>query len=417
MSENEEKKGIRVNDEIVWIIEDDAQLSKVIARSLKNSGFTCVCFSSGKQFIDFLATTQFDNNSSPIVLLDIMLGDMNAVQLLNHTNERNRQFPFIVMTACGDEKTAVELMKQGAIDYIVKEKKFVDQIVNVVEKASEKLEISRKLEQSRTELEQYAKELKILNKKVNMQNQAIENEMSKTERLLQTVLPKKIARELLEKGYTRPKQFENVSILFADVIGFSDLSKTIHPIELVMKLDNYFYIFDEIVEQHGLEKIKTIGDCYMCAGGIPEVNRHNPVITVLTGLKIQDTIQKLKLETKFNSPDFRLRLGIHTGEVVAGVVGKIKFAYDIWGDAVNIASRIVAAGEGDKVNVSEYTFHLVKDYFIFTERGEVMTKSMQPMKMYYIERLKHEYAADDKGFMPNVKLMKMLNLGIGIQYY
>jgi class 3 adenylate cyclase/CheY-like chemotaxis protein len=417
MPEHLEKKEIKTNDEVIWIIEDDAQLSKVITRSLKSSGFKCESFSSGKEFIDFLATTQSDLVPYPIVLLDIMLGDMNAVQLLSQTNERNKKFPFIVMTACGDEKTAVELMKQGAIDYIVKEKKFVNQIVKVVQKASEKLEISRKLEQSRIELEEYAMELKILNKKVNLQNQAIENEMAKTERLLQTVLPKKIARELLDKGYTRPKQFDNVSILFADVIGFSDLSKTIHPIELVTKLDNYFYIFDEIVEQHGLEKIKTIGDCYMCAGGIPEVNKHNPVITVLTGLKIQETIQKLKLETKFNSPDFRLRLGIHTGEVVAGVVGKIKFAYDIWGDAVNIASRIVEAGEGDKVNVSENTFNLVKDYFIFKERGEVMTKSKQPLKMYYIERLKFEYAADDKGFMPNVKLMKMLNLGYGIHYY
>jgi class 3 adenylate cyclase len=417
MPVNHENNLINQEKQVVWIVEDDALLNDVIQRSLNKSGFTCKKFFSGNELLDYIST---DNRQKedPILLLDFLLDDMNAIDLLSGLKKLNSCFPFVIMTGFGDEKTAVELMKLGAIDYVVKEKFFVDKIVKVIRQASEKIETDKKLEQSRVELEENARQLKLLNAQINLQKLAIEDEKAKSDKLLLSVLPKKIARELLEKGYTKPRQFLNVSILFADVIGFSDLAKTTDPIELVTRLDNYFYIFDEIVEHHGLEKIKTIGDCYMCAGGIPEENDNNAVITVLAGLKIQDTIQRLKQDyNKNGNSEFRLRLGIHSGEVVAGVVGKIKFAYDIWGDAVNVASRIVEAGEKDKVNISEKTYLLVRDFFIFTTRGNVITKRNYPMKMYFVERLKPEFSADDSGIIPNEKLMNILKLNYGIRHY
>ncbi len=401
----------------VWIIEDDNQLNYVIARSLRNSGFICQSFFSGKELIDHINAQEKPCNNKAFMLLDFLLEDMNAIELLNYLQENDFCYPFVIMTAYGDEKTAVELMKLGAIDYVIKEKYFVNQIVKVIQQAYEKIEINKKLEQSRIELQRNAEELKLLNNQINLQKLAIEKEKAKIDKLLQSILPKKIAKELLEKGYTKPRHYNTVSILFADVIGFSDLAKKSSPIDLVARLDNYFYVFDEIVEQLGLEKIKTIGDCYMCAGGIPEANPHNPVITVLTGLKIQYTIQKLIDESTSDFPEFRVRLGIHTGEVVAGVVGKNKFAYDIWGDAVNIASRVVEAGEKDKVNISEKTYSLVKDYFIFSQRGEVITKRNYPLKMYFVERLKPKFSADQEGIMPNGKLIKLLDFNREIKYY
>lgn len=401
----------------VWIIEDDIQLNKVIARSLQKAGFQCKSFFSGHEVIEHIENPGQESSHDAFMLLDYLLDDMNAFELLSELKIRNKEFPFVIMTGWGDEKTAVKLMKQGALDYVIKEKFFINQIVNVIERAHEKIETLRKLEQSRIELEDNARKLEKLNKKISLQKLELENEKSKTDKLLQSILPKPIAKELLEKGYSKPRHYDSVSILFADVIGFSDLAKNSPPIELVSRLDNYFYIFDEIIDQHGMEKIKTIGDCYMCAGGIPEINENNAIITVLTGLKIQETIRNLQQEPLNKTPGFKLRLGIHSGEVVAGVVGKNKFAYDIWGDAVNIAARIVEAGEEGKVNISEKTYDLVKDYFICTKRGTIITKRNYPIKMYFVERLKPEFSAEENGINPNGALVAHLSINHDIRYH
>lgn len=400
----------------VWIIEDDRYLNGIIRRTLEKQKFSCISFLNVKDISDHLKTLP-NGKVNAIMLLDYLLGESDAVKLLNEINQLGYSLPFVIMTGQGNQKTAVELMKLGAMDYIIKENDFIDQIVKVLKHVTEKIEVIHKLEESRKELKTNTEKLKALNEEIILQKIAVESEKAKTDKLLQSILPLKIADELLEKGYTKPREYKSVSILFADVIGFSDLAKNSPAIELVTRLDNYFYIFDEIIEQYGLEKIKTIGDCYMCAGGIPEENPNNAIIAVMAGLKIQATTLSLLEEYNESLPRFRLRLGIHTGPVVAGVVGKNKFAYDIWGDAVNIASRIVEAGERDKVNISEKTYQLVKNYFVFSERGEIITKRNYPIKMYFVERLKPEYSSDKEGISPSKKLLKELNIKQGVNYY
>lgn len=401
----------------VWIVEDDPQLNNVITRSLKKSGFACKSFFSGRELLQHVDKPTRHIHHDTFLLLDFLLEDMNAIELVKELKAQNKSFPFMIMTGCGDEKSAVNLMKLGAIDYVIKEKHFIEQIVKTIHGAKEKRDTQRKLDQTRRELHENALKLEKLNKQINLQKLALETEKAKTDKLLQSILPKSVAKELLDKGYSRPRQYDRVSILFADVIGFSDLAKKSPPIKLVNQLDYYFYVFDEIIEQYGMEKIKTIGDCYMCAGGIPEVNENNAIITVLTGLKIQQFIGKFKEEQTGETPGFTLRLGIHTGEVVAGVVGKNKFAYDIWGDAVNIASRIVEAGEEGKVNISQKTFELVKDYFICSERGDILTKNNYSMKMYFVDRLKPEFSSELHGTIPNHTLMKNLDIRQDIRHY
>jgi class 3 adenylate cyclase/FixJ family two-component response regulator len=400
----------------VWIIEDDQHLNGIIKRTLEKQGFTCISFLSAKKVSDHIQTLP-KGRINAIMLIDYLLGESDAVKLLNEINNNGYSVPFVVMTGQGSQKTAVELMKMGAMDYVIKEDDFVDQIVKGLRHVTEKIAVNRILEESKKKLKSNAEKLKALNDEIIMQKIALENEKAKTDKLLQSILPLKIANELLEKGYTKPREYDSVSILFADVIGFSDLAKISPAIELVTRLDNYFYIFDEITEQFGLEKIKTIGDCYMCAGGIPEESPHNAVIAVIVGLKIQATTLSLMDENDESLPSFRLRLGIHSGPVVAGVVGKNKFVYDIWGDAVNVASRIVEASERDKVNISEETYKLVKKYFIFSERGEIITKRNYPIKMYFVERLKPGYSADEEGITPNKKLLKELNIKQSLRYY
>lgn len=400
----------------VWIIEDDRYLNGIIKRTLEKHGFSCTSFFQVTDVSEHLKAMP-KGKINAVMLIDYLLGDSDAFKLLSEINPMGYSVPFVVMTGHGSQKTAVELMKLGAMDYIVKEDDFIEQIVRVLKHVSEKIAVNQKLEESKKQLKTNTIKLKALNEEIILQKIAIENEKAKTDKLLQSILPLKIANELLEKGYTKPREYKSVSILFADVIGFSDLAKSSPAIELVTRLDNYFYIFDEIIEQYGLEKIKTIGDCYMCAGGIPEENPNNAVIAVIAGLKIQATTLSLLDENNENLPRFRLRLGIHSGPVVAGVVGKNKFAYDIWGDAVNVASRIVETSEKDKVNISEETYKLVKKYFLFSERGEIITKRNYPIKMYFVDRLKPEFSADKEGISPSKKLLRELNIKQGLKYY
>lgn len=395
-------------DKLVWIIEDDKLLSEILKKSLTNQGFHCVCFLSGKQALDYIDNLNGQEESA-IMLLDYLLGDMTAMEFLESAHQRKIANPFVIMTGCGDEKIAVQMMKSGAMDYIVKEKMFIGQVVKVIKQVDEKLEINRKLAESRAALRKSAEKLKKLNQKISQQNKTIEAEKARTESLLLNIIPGKVAKELMESGTTIPKHYDQVSIIFADVVGFSDMARKTPPIELVKRLDQYFYIIDEIVEALGIEKIKTIGDCYMCAAGIPEEHPMNAVLAVLAALKIQHTVINMYQNRRPGAPAFRLRLGIHTGEVVAGVVGKNKFAYDIWGDDVNTASRIVDSGEKDKINISENTYQLIQEYFICQERGKIMTKKNISLKMYFVKKLKAQYASDPEGTIPNERLLKILS--------
>lgn len=215
----------------------------------------------------------------------------------------------------------------------------------------------------------------------------IENEKERSEKLLLNILPVETAEELKEKGSATPKQYDLVSVLFTDFKGFTLIAEKLTPTELVEELNRCFFEFDKIIDKHGLEKIKTIGDAYMCAGGIPVANQTNPVHIVRAGLEIKEFMENMKREREARGQDYwELRIGIHTGPVVAGVVGKNKFAYDIWGDAVNTASRMESSGIPGKVNISGTTYEYVKDYFECSYRGKVYAKNKGDIDMYIVER-------------------------------
>ena len=211
----------------------------------------------------------------------------------------------------------------------------------------------------------------------------IEKEKSRSDELLRNILPEETAEELKEYGRVKAKKFESVSVLFADFVGFTKYSEKMSPEDLVKTVDYYFSRFDEAAEEYGLEKIKTMGDCYMCAGGLPFPAEDHAVRMVRLALEFL----KIVSEEGFSDvTGFDIRIGIHTGPVVAGVVGTKKFAYDIWGDTVNIASRMESTSQPGKINVSEDTFLLIKDHFECDFRGMVEVKSKGMMKMYFVEQ-------------------------------
>ena len=249
------------------------------------------------------------------------------------------------------------------------------------------------------------------NKFLSEQNEIIATEKAKSDKLLLNILPKDIAEELKESGFSIVKHYEMVSVLFADFAGFSKIVEEISFELLVAELDMYFKKFDKTVEKYHLEKIKTIGDAYMCAGGLPIANPNNPILTVLAGLHIQRIIESKNVYKILNNISlWELRIGIHTGPVIAGVVGEKKFAYDIWGDTVNIASRMEAAGDISKVNISGTTYELIKDYFDCTYRGKIPVKSKGEIDMYYVEKIKAAYSLEGDGILPNNEFLNFLKI-------
>jgi class 3 adenylate cyclase/predicted negative regulator of RcsB-dependent stress response len=221
------------------------------------------------------------------------------------------------------------------------------------------------------------------------QRNKISKERKRSDELLLNILPKETADELKAKGSADAKQFDEVTVMFTDFKNFTQASENLTASELVKEIHDCYSAFDKIISKHNLEKIKTIGDSYMCAGGLPVANATNAEDTVRAALEIRDFLEQEKQKRMAEGkPYFEIRIGCHTGPVVAGIVGIKKFAYDIWGDTVNIASRMESSGEAGKINISEATFELVKDKFNCTHRGKIEAKGKGEINMYFVESMR-----------------------------
>jgi adenylate cyclase len=219
-------------------------------------------------------------------------------------------------------------------------------------------------------------------------NLIIESEKNRSESLLLNILPEETAQELKEFGKVQAKRFDSVTVLFTDFVGFTAYAKNLDPEELVSSVDYYFSRFDEIMDKYGVEKIKTIGDAYMCASGIPQPGEHDVFRAVQAAFEIVKFIEESKKTFVDHMAHFDIRIGMNTGPIVAGVVGTKKFAYDIWGDSVNVASRMETKSMPGKINVSESTYELIKDVYDCEYRGEIDVKNKGMMKMYFVNGIK-----------------------------
>lgn len=221
---------------------------------------------------------------------------------------------------------------------------------------------------------------------VEEQKNVIEREKERSEELLLNILPYEIAEELKQKGSADARQFDSVTVMFTDFKDFTKISEKLSAAELVEEIDICFRAFDQIITRHNLEKIKTIGDSYMCAGGLPNPNPSHATDVVNAALDLQQFMtDRMKQRQQEGKVIFSMRTGIHTGPVVAGIVGVKKFAYDIWGDTVNIASRMESSGEEGKINISEATYNLIKQQFRCTHRGRIQAKNKGEINMYFVE--------------------------------
>jgi class 3 adenylate cyclase len=226
----------------------------------------------------------------------------------------------------------------------------------------------------------------VLEELVEKRTKQLKAEKETSENLLLNILPWETTQELKKNGTVKAKDFNMVSVLFTDFKDFTHFSADLSSKDLVDLIDYYYRHMDEITNKYGIEKIKTIGDSYMCASGLPTVRKDHAEAAVRAALDIRDFIEKTKLERLAeNKPFFEVRIGINSGPVVAGIVGIKKFAYDIWGDTVNVASRMESNGAAGKVNISEETYKLVKDLFACEYRGEIPVKNKGEIGMYFVE--------------------------------
>jgi adenylate cyclase len=255
----------------------------------------------------------------------------------------------------------------------------------------------------------FARKLYSLEQIINKRTEDLIIEKEKTEALLANVLPKNTASEIMEKGKATKIKYNFVTVLFSDIQGFTKIAEEMNPEVLIDELDKFFFYFDSVVEKFGIEKIKTIGDAYMCAGGIPEKNRTNPVEVILAALEMKAYMKKLKETSELEGMKYwDIRIGIHTGTVVAGVVGQKKLSYDIWGDTVNTASRMESSGEAGKINISGTTYEFVKEFFTCEYRGKMPVKYKGELEMYFVNGIVPELCDENGG--PNRKFIIKMQL-------
>ncbi|MCB1188805.1 MAG: hypothetical protein H7A23_06225 [Leptospiraceae bacterium] len=236
----------------------------------------------------------------------------------------------------------------------------------------------------------------------------VEVEKEKSEKLLLNILPKEVAEELKQKGTAEPVIYESVTVVFTDFKGFTKVAEGMNPKQLIAELDNCFSYFDSLMDRFNLEKLKTIGDSYMFAGGIPKKNNTNFIDAILASLEIQAFMNKVKfLREELGYPYWELRLGIHSGPLIAGVIGEKKFAYDVWGDTVNTASRMESSGTPGMVNISNATYQLAKGFFNCEYRGKIQAKNKGEIDMYYVHSIKEELSLNEDGVSANEKFLGM----------
>ena len=239
----------------------------------------------------------------------------------------------------------------------------------------------------------------------------LQQEKEKSEKFLRNVLPPQIATEWLKHGDVPPRYCQDVTVGFTDFVGFTQATSTAEPGRLVATLNEFFSRFDELSSNLGLDRLKTIGDSYMFCCGVTQRQKAHAAYACLGALQFMRAVSEVNDGRRKDGLDpWAMRVGLHSGPVMAGVVGETRFSYDIWGDTVNVAARLEQASDTNRINISEATHHRVKNFFDCTPRGEIEAKNKGMLSMYWLDRIKPQYSADDNGLEPSQQLLAIFNL-------
>ena len=342
----------------ILIVDDDSSNHELLEQILLKSNHKVLCADAGESALKIL---QEEQSNVDLILLDLIMPGMNGIELLEKIklDQHYQNIPIIMLSAVDELDTTAECITLGADDFLFKP-------------------INRVLLNARIN---NALENKFFRDKETNYKEKIKEEQEKSEKLLLNILPGSIAKRLKDGETLIADDIESATVLFADLSGFTQISSTLSAQKLVLLLNNIFSIFDELLEKHSIEKIKTIGDNYMLAGGLPEPSPNHAVSVAEMALDMLEAISKLDDETV---PSLHIRIGINSGPLSAGVIGRKKFIYDLWGDTVNIASRMESYGENNKIHTSENTYLLLKDNYQFEKRPKLEIQGKGIMQTYYL---------------------------------
>jgi len=340
----------------ILIIDDDILNTKLMIKILQKIDHTVTAVHNADDALNIINKSTFD-----LILLDIIMPNTNGIELLHKIKNNNNYYdtPIIMLSALDDLDSIVDCINLGAADYITKP---IDKIL-----------LNARINNCLEKKEYRDKEKKYLNK--------IREQEKKTNDLLLNIMPASIAERLKGGENNIADRFDEVSVLFADISGFTSYSSNISPKIIVEELNNIFSVFDDLVDKFNVEKIKTIGDNYMIASGIPYENRLHAETIVDLAFEMINVVSKI-------NKNLDIKIGISSGEVVAGVIGKRKFIYDLWGDTVNVASRMEKYGMDNKIHISTNTYNLVKDKYTFSEKNIINVKGKGSMETYYLKAKK-----------------------------
>ena len=406
----------------ILVVDDEPDMEALISqryrKQIRDGSLQFVFAHNGREALEKLMSSE----DIYTVMTDINMPEMDGLTLLGKIKEIKRPIRALVVSAYGDMKNIRDAMNKGSFDFLVKPLDFQDfevtlnktldnvhftlssietqhqleterhQRIEAQEEALRRAEENTKLiSEQNAVLEEKVKErteqLIESYRKLQEQNTVITKEKERSDALLRNILPDETAEELKRNGFVQAKQYDSVSVLFTDFKDFSMRAELLSPQELVSEIDFYYKAFDRILDECDLEKIKTIGDAYMGAAGLPVLDPNHATKALRAALRIRDFVDREKEERRLSGKhSFDVRIGVNSGPVVAGVVGHRKFAYDIWGDTVNLASRMESCSEPGRVNISESTHSLIKDRFQCTYRGKLNVKSKGEVEMYFVER-------------------------------
>lgn len=367
----------------ILVVDDTPDNVRLLSTILTAQGYQVRKALNGQRAI---ATVQeFPPN---LILLDVMMPEMNGYEVCEKlkASPTTSSIPVIFLSALDDVLDKVKAFDVGAVDYITKpfqDKEILARVANQLT-----IQSQRKLLQEQTkQLEELVGRLQNEIKERLVAEKALRLAQNKSEHLLLNILPAPIIKILKSGEGSAAEKFDSATVLFADIVDFTSLAARISPLELVNLLNQIFSKFDELTEKHGLEKIKTNGDAYMVAGGLPLPTTDHAEAIANMALDMQAAIAHFQTDT---GEPFQIRIGIHTGPVVAGVIGTKKFTYDLWGDTVNVASRMESQGLPGCIQVTTAVYEELKDRYVFEERGAIDVKGKGETIAYLLKEKKDD---------------------------
>jgi class 3 adenylate cyclase len=354
----------------VLVVDDEPANSRLLAEYLAECGLTVLTASNGASAIDLA-----QEESPDIILLDVVMPGIDGFETCHRlkADDATRDIPIIFATSLARTAEKVKGFRIGAVDYITKP----FQLDEVLARVSAHLTIRALQKSLQVQNAQLQREI-VERKRIEG---ALRRSQKQSEQLLLNILPEGIVKRLKENPGSIAHQFRDVTVLFADIVDFSRLSAHLSPGELITLLNEIFSTFDELAERHGLEKIKTIGDEYLVVGGLPTPRPDHAQAVAEMALDMQLIIGQFKSQ---DGAPFTMRVGINTGPVVAGIIGRKKFSYDLWGTTVNVASRMASLGLAGHTQVTQSTYDRLHEQYQFSERGVVDVKGKGQMMTYFL---------------------------------